>query len=60
MDHQPAAPRMADTVVRLEDLDEDEDVEGGEFPSWGVRGDLPSEDDLVEISRRFAPVRQAE
>ncbi len=60
MDHQPASPRMADTVVRLEDLDEDEDVEGGEFASWGARGDLPSEDDLVEISRRFAPVRQAE
>jgi hypothetical protein len=57
---RPIVRRMADTVVQLEDLDRDDDVVVAEFPSFGLRADLPSEDDLVEISRRFAPARQAE
>ena len=56
---EPAVRQMVDTVVQLEDLDRD-DIAVAEFPSFGSRADLPSVDDLVEISRRFAPARQAE
>jgi hypothetical protein len=59
MADEPAARQVADTVVQIEDLDRD-DIAVAEFTSFGSRADLPSEDDLVEISRRFAPARQAE
>ena len=50
----------AETIVDIEDLSNDEAGPAPDFPSYEARGDLPLEDDLLEISRRFAPARRVE
>ena len=47
-------------VIRLDDLGAVEEDYSVSLPTFETRDDLPSEDDLVEISKRFAPLRRAE
>ncbi len=47
-------------VIQLDDLGSNDEDYSGSLSTFDVRDDLPSEDDLVEISKRFAPLRRAE